>query len=128
MKKLYLFSFLFCSFFSFSKDLPVILIVADKIKENSNELFFDESLKVDLNGNAIIDQINYTYSDLPPKFIIDVTVDNDRKEIGLICNSIGFFKGKTNGMRDLFCGPNTKLIWNGYTYKDINVNSVAIKN
>ncbi len=102
--------------------------MADKIKENSNELFFDESLKVDLNGNAIIDQINYTYSDLPPKFIIDVTVDNDRKEIGLICNSIGFFKGKTNGMRDLFCGPNTKLIWNGYTYKDINVNSVAIKN
>ena len=75
-----------------------------------------------------MDQINYTYSDLPPKFIIDVTIDNDRKEIGLICDSIGFFKGKTKGMRDLFCGPNTKLIWNGYTYKDINVNSVAIKN
>lgn len=127
MKKIYLFPFLFCSFFSFAKDFPVILAEADKVKESSKELFFDGILKVDLNGNNIMDQINYTYSDLPPKFIIDVTIDNSRKEIGLICNSIGFFKGKTQGMRDLFCGPNTKLVWSGKTYKDININAIMIK-
>ena len=121
MKKEFLLLFFFCSFFSFAKELPIILAEADKIKASSSELFFDGTLSIDLNGNLIMDQINYTYSDLPPKFIIDVTVDNDKKKISLICNSIGFFKDKTHGMRDLFCGPNSKLRWNGYTYKDISI-------
>lgn len=128
MKKAYLISFLFCSLFSFSMELPTILAEADKVKESSTELFFDGILSVDLNGNSITDQINYTYSDFPPKFIIDVTIDNERKEVGLICNSIGVFREKTKGMINLFCGPKFKLIWNGNAYKDINIESIEMKN
>lgn len=120
MKK-YLFSFLLCSFFGFANEFPTILLDADKVKESSGELFFDGVLKVNLNGNNTIDEINYTYSDLPPKFVIDVTIDNEKKDIGLICNSIGFFRTKTQGMKDLFCGHQYKLIWNGHVYKTINM-------
>ncbi len=109
-------------------ELPIILIEANKIKENSTELFFDGTLNVDLNGNSIMDQINYTYSDLLPKIIIDVTIDNERKEVGLICDSIGVFREKEKGMRNLFCGPKFKLIWNGNAYKDINIESIEMKN
>lgn len=111
-----LFLFLLCSFSLFSKDLPVIVVDADKIKEKTMELFFDSAEVVDLNGNNSIDSIVYTYSDFPPKLTFDVTVDGEKKYIGLICNSIGIFKGKNKGMRSIFCGPKTKLIWNGYKY------------
>ena len=109
-------------------ELPIILAEANKIKESSTELFFDGTLNVDLNGNSIIDQINYTYSDLPPKLIIDVTIDNERKEVGLICDSIGVFREKEKGMRNLFCGPKFKLIWNGSAYKDINIDLNEMEN
>jgi hypothetical protein len=116
MKKYILFLFVL-SFPLLAKEFPKILLDATSIKQKSNELFLDGRLPVDLNGNKSKDYIDYTYSDLPPKLVFDVTVDNEKYDLGLICDSIGIFKENTKGMKDVFCGPESRLIWNGLTYE-----------
>lgn len=118
MKIFILSFFLMLSFVSFASDKPVMILDANEIKQSTSELFLDDVISVDLNGNKIKDSISYTYSDMPPKIVFDVIVDGQKKKVSLICNSISIYKVMHNKMRDLSCGMNKHLYWNGKTYVD----------
>lgn len=118
MRFLLIILFLLYPCLSCSESRPVVFIDAQEIKKQKGDIFFDDSISVNLNNNDVQDGILYTYSDFPPKLIIDIMVDGEKKEIGLICESIGFAKGETGSMKNLFCGPKFILKWDGKTYRE----------
>jgi len=111
---------------------PQILISADEISEQSEELFVEGKISVDLQGNGDNKStINYSYNKIgPPNFengndkisepviTIDIDTPKENLKISYLCSSIGIYKEKNNGYRDIFCGPSFRLKWNGSEYSE----------
>lgn len=109
------------------------LISTAQIRELTDDLFYDNKIPVDITGDGDHDSIiYYSYSKLGPAptcealqncepetvsiitFYIDLP--EGRTQIDVMCDSIGIYSTVSNLKRDIFCGPNTRLYWNGKKY------------
>lgn len=116
---------------------PDILISTESITNATDDLFYDGKIPIDIDGDGNNDSIiNYAYSrlgstgtcadssDCAPetKPIITFYIDLHGKNtpINFMCESIGIYTSTTNQHRNLFCGPKTKLYWNGQEYTEGN--------
>lgn len=45
-----------------------------------------------------------------------IDLGKSRVNINFMCDSIGLYDEISHGMRDIFCGPNTRLTWDGKNY------------
>lgn len=111
---------------------PQILISSDELSKKSEELFIEGKIPVDLEGNGRNKSIiNYSYIKIgPPNFengnekisepviTIDIDTPKESLKINYLCSAIGIYKEKTNGYRDLFCGPTVRLRWTGSEYSE----------
>jgi hypothetical protein len=110
-----------------------ILTSVEQIRALTDAPFYDNKVAVDINGDGNQDSvIYYSYSKLGPAQTCD-TLDNcepettsiitfyidlpeGRSHIDVMCDSIGVYQETSNLQRDIFCGPNTRLYWNGKKY------------
>lgn len=116
-----------------TSESPDILVSTESIIKKTGALFYDGQIPVDMDGDGSYDStIHYGYSRLGPagtcsntldcapetKPVITFYIDLDGKILpaNFICESIGIYASKTNQRRNLFCGPQTKLYWNGSEY------------
>lgn len=114
---------------------PEILVSTESILKATEEPFYDGRIPIDIDGDRTNDStINYSYSKIGPsgtcsnepdctpetRPIITFYIETKNKNIPInfMCESIGIYHKKTNNNRDLFCGPNTKLHWDGHDYTD----------
>lgn len=112
---------------------PSVLVSAEKIAEITDDLFYDGSIEFDIDGDGRPDSaLVFSYSKIGPAStckvgekckpqttsIITAHIDsgNSRIQVNFMCGSIGLFTKKTMGLRDIFCGPNTRLKWDGRNY------------
>lgn len=122
-----------CSNAIATPDTPEELISTEQIIATTNELFYDGKISIDISGDGANDSIiNYSYSKLGPASTCDDTqsctpetssvitfyIDfpEGKSHVDFMCNSIGIYLKKSNHRRDLFCGPKTRLYWNGSKY------------
>lgn len=118
-------------------ELPEILISTESIITTTDDLFYDGKISIDIDGDGNNDgSINYAYSRLGPtgtctdnsdcapetKPIITfyIVLHGKNIPINFMCESIGIYASTTNQRRNLFCGPKTKLYWNGQEYTEGN--------
>lgn len=115
--------------------LPQLLISAKQITAATDALFYDDRIAIDIDGDGSCDSvIHYAYSRLGPAAtcegldacapesspVITFYIDfpEGRAQVNFICDAIGLYNEKTNQRRDLFCGPKTRLYWNGREYSE----------
>lgn len=114
---------------------PELLIRAEQITAATDALFYDGRIAVDINGDGSEGGvIHYFYSKLGPASTCDgldactpeteaiitfyLELPEGRSQVDFICDAIGLYAEKTNQRRDLFCGPKTRLYWNGREYSE----------
>lgn len=112
---------------------PLMLVSTEQIARETSDLFYDGSINVDITGGGQADSsLNFSYSKTGPtstcpdtekckpitKSVLTAYLDleKSRIHINFICDSIVLYDEISHGMRDIFCGPNTRLTWNGKNY------------
>lgn len=126
-----------CTNATANSEPPEILTSTEIITNTTDDLFYDGAIQFDIDGDGNNDSIiNYSYSRLGPtgtcgdnsdcapetKPIITFYIDlgSTNIPINFMCESIGIYPRTTNKHRDLFCGPKTKLYWDGQGYIEKN--------
>jgi hypothetical protein len=116
-----------------TSETPDIILSTETLLKKSDEYFMDDSISVDLDGNeSTPEEIEYSYtrigppgtcekSDCTPETSPTITfivhVNGAEHPVNYLCASVGIYKTKTKGLKDIFCGPKTRLIWSGEEYK-----------
>ncbi|EXU74136.1 hypothetical protein ABW286_22960 [Erwinia papayae] len=119
-----------------SSQLNSITILLDASKLKAAGFTDGETGEVytDLYGDGSKDSIEYTYSDSTPPgtcaqadcsaslnespmMTFEIKMhDGKSVDASYMCTSLGVSENKHKGMRDIFCGPNYILKWNGDEY------------
>ena len=117
-------------------DLPLMLVTTEQIARETSDLFYDGSINVDITGDGEIDSaLSFSYSKTGPvstcpdtknckpitKAVLTAYLDfgEHKIHINFICDSIGLYDELSHGMRDIFCGPNARLTWDGKNYVQV---------
>jgi hypothetical protein len=112
---------------------PSIIVKATDIEKKTTEMFYDSSIRIDIDGNGQLNETLYfSYSKIgptPPCSELEecsltsdpvitsyIETTNKKIHINFMCTSIGIYLNKTQGLRDIYCGPNVRLHWNGENY------------
>lgn len=112
------------------------IISVEEIQKNTEDFFVEGVFEIALQeGNTTPNHINYLYSKIGPTpacgtkeecsptsesvITFNITGGGLEKRINVnyMCTSIGVYQAFHNGMRDLNCGPNYKLVWTGIKYE-----------
>lgn len=130
-----IFCFAIMALFSVSAQCapPLMLVTTEQIARKTSDLFYDDSINIDITGGGQIDSsLNFSYSKIGlastcpdtkkckpiTKSVLTAYLDlgKSRIHINFMCDSIGLYDEISHGMRDIFCGPNTRLTWDGKNY------------
>lgn len=127
--------FFFCAEFAYASNYKELVSIKEVQKRN-NEMFEEGVIRQSLEGNSSVSNvINYAYTKIGPTpacgiedeckpnsesiIAFYISGGNLKKNIliDFMCDSIGVYDNYHNGMRDIHCGPDSKLIWNGSKYE-----------
>ena len=131
---IYLMLILLASTYVYADELSVFVDVKS-IESKTDEPFYDDSIDLDIDADGSLDStLHFSYSKSgPPPACIDIDdckitnhpvitsyidIFKKRIHINFMCSSIGFYSKKTNGLRDMHCGPDLRLRWNGKNYTE----------
>lgn len=109
------------------------LVDTKEIERHTAEIFYDDSIRIDIDGDGKLDStLHFSYSRIGPSSscenldscnintgsVITSYIETPHKKIQInyMCKSIGIYSTKSKNYRDIFCGPDLNLHWDGENY------------